>query len=218
MEDRMTSQLLPAYVKRGSLVLAPTLLLASVVATPTAASGAADQIAAIGAHPGRWYAFTLLSLVSSALFVPALLALLQLGRERATTIVGVGLCSIGAFVAVADSGTQLVYRQMSGGDRGQMLALAHRYEHAAGATAFFMIGGLAFMAGAIVLAIGLVRARALPVWAAACLPIGIIVNIVGFAAGSRALLIASGILLVAGFGRAAVPVSRRAAAVEPAVG
>ena len=202
----MNSQRLPALVSRSSLVLAPALVLASVVAMPTAASGAADQIAAIGDHPGRWYAFTLLSLVSSALFVPALLALMQLGRDRApfASIIGAGLCAVGTFVAVADSGTQLVYWQMARGDRGEMVALAQRYEHAAGATAFFTVGGLAFMVGALLLGIGLVRARALPVWAAACIPTGIIVNIVGFASGSRTLLIASGVILVAGFGRAAV--------------
>lgn len=216
----MRSQRLPVLVNGSSLVLAPALLLASVVAMPTAASGAADQIAAIGDHPGRWYAFTLLSLVSSALFVPALLALMQLGRDRAPfqTIVGVGLCAVGAFVAVADSGTQLVYWQMARGDRGQMLALAHRYEHALGANAFFMVGGLSFMAGALLLGIGLARARALPVWAAACLPVGIVVNIVGFAGGSRALLVASAVLLVVGLGRAAVAAAPRAAVVTPVVG
>jgi len=216
----MNSQRLPALVNRSSLVLAPVLVLASVVAMPTAAASATDQLAAIGESPGRWYAFTLLSLVSSVLFVPALLALMQLGRERAPfrTIVGAGLCAVGAFVAVADSGTQLVYWQMARGDRGEMLALAHRYEHAAGATAFFTVGGFAFMLGAILLGLGLARAHALPVWAAACIPTGIIVNIVGFASGNRALLIASGILLIAGFGRAAVPAAPRAVAATTAAG
>ena len=216
----MNSQRLPELVNRSSLVLAPTLVLASVVAMPTAASSAADQITAIGAHPGRWYAFTLLSLVSSALFVPALIALLELGRQEAPfrTIVGVGLCAVGAFVAVADSGTQLVYWQMAHGDRAAMLALAHRYEHAAGATAFFTVGGFAFIIGAVLLGLGLGRARVLPVWAAACIPLGIIVNIVGFASGSRPLLIASGIILMLGFGRAAGTAQARVAVVSPAVG
>ena len=211
----MNPQRIPVLVNRGSLVLAPVLLLLSVIAMPTAASGAADQVAAIGSEPGRWYAFTLLSLLSSALFVPALLALLQLTRDRApfTALAGVGLCSAGSFVAVADSGTQLVYWQMGRGDRGAMLALAHRFEQAAGANALFTVGGFAFMIGSIVLAVALTRARALPAWAAACLPVGIVANIVGFAAGSRTLLIASAIVLTVGLARAArlpsaLPLSR----------
>jgi hypothetical protein len=201
----MNPQRMTVLVNRGSLVLAPLLLLLSVVAMPTAAAGAGDQIAAIAEHPGRWYAFTLLSLVSSALFVPAVLALRQLAGDRAplVTLVGVGLFAVGAFVAVADCGTQLVYWQMGRGDRGQMLALAHRYENAAGANAVFLVGGLAFVAGGALLALALVRSRAVPVWAAACLPVGIVVNIVGFASGSRALLVASGVVLTVGLGRAA---------------
>jgi hypothetical protein len=212
---------LPTLVNRGSLVLAPLLVFASVLAMPTAASAAADQIAAIGVHPGRWYAFTVLSLVSSVLFVPALLALLERTRDRAplASLVGTGLAALGAFVAVADSGTQFVYWQMGTGDRAQMLALAHRYEHAAAANAIFQVGGLAFAAGAILLGLALARTHAAPLWSAACFPLGIAVNIVGYAASNRPLLIASGILLIASLARiAATPDTPAAAAATPVAG
>lgn len=211
----MNPQVLPELVKRLSLVVAPLLVLLSVVAMPTAASSARDQILSIEVHPDRWYAFALLSLVSSALLVPALLELMALGRARAPfgAIVGAGLCCVGAFVAVADSATQLVYWQMGTGDRAAMLALAHRYEHAFGAGAIFMVGGLSLLVGSMLLGVALARARAVPMWAAAAVPIGIVANLVGFAAGSRFLLVASGVVLLAGFGRAAL----RAPTATPAV-
>jgi hypothetical protein len=47
------------------------------------------------------------------------------------------------------------------------------------------------------------RARVAPIWAAACPPIATIVNTAGFGAASRALLAASCLILVVGFGRPA---------------
>lgn len=214
----MNVQRLPEIVKRSSLVVAPLLVLLSVIAMPTAASGSSDQIASIGVHPDRWYAYTLLSLVSSVLLVPALLELMERARQTRPlgAIVGAGLCFVGAFGAVADSATQLVYWQMGTGNRAAMLALADRYEHAAGASAIFMVGGISLIVGSVLLGTALGRSRAVPVWAAAAVPAGVLANILGFAAGSRAVLVASGVILLAGFVRAATRPSAAAPAVASA--
>jgi hypothetical protein len=208
---------LPALVNRASLVLAPLLVLLSVIAIPTAAAGSADQIAAIGVHPDRWYAFTVLSLLSAALFLPALLALLELTRERSpfASVVGTGLAGIGMFAAAADAGGQLVYWRMGSGDRTQMLALAHRYDHAAAVNAIFQVGGLALVVGSVLL--GLALARTAPLWAAVGFPLGVVVNVVGYAAGSRPLLVASGVVLTIALTRVAAKyVPAGAAAAAPA--
>ncbi len=209
----------PALVNRASLVLAPLLVLLSVIAIPTAAAGSADQIAAIGVHPDRWYAFTVLSLLSAALFVPALLALLELTRERSpfASVVGTGLAGIGMFAAAADGGGQLVYWQMGSRDRTQMLALAHRYDHAAAVNAIFQIGGLALLVGSVLLGVALARTRTAPLWAAVGFPLGVVANVVGYAAGSRPLLVASGVVLTIALARiAAKYVPTRAATAAPA--
>jgi hypothetical protein len=67
----------------------------------------------------------------------------------------------------------------------------------------FTVGGFAVLVGIVVLAIGLIGARIASVWAAACLPVGTIVDIVGFGASSRSLVAASSVILLAGFARLA---------------
>jgi alkyl hydroperoxide reductase subunit F len=83
--------------------------------------------------------------------------------------------------------------------------------------AVFAVGGFAFMIGSVLLALALMRSRLVPVWAACCLPAGIVVNIVGFASGSRALRVASGIVLTVGLARAAVSGLPRVPTIEQVV-
>jgi hypothetical protein len=61
------------------------------------------------------------------------------------------------------------------------------------------------IAGMVVLAVGLIRTRTAPAWAAALLPIATVLNIVAFGAASQALLVASYLLLLAAFARIAAP-------------
>lgn len=212
---------MPAAVNRAALVATPVLFLLSGVAIPKLATDDKAEVDLIAAHPTAWYWFTLCSIVGSVFLIPATVGLLQRTRERApgAAVVGAGLLAIGAFVALIDSATQLVYWQMGVGDRTQMVALLHRYEGAPGATLIFMVGALSLVSGSIVLAVALVRAQAAPVWAALLLPLGMVTNIAGFASGSRAVLIGSSVLLLAGLGRIALADdahSRRAPAVATA--
>jgi hypothetical protein len=91
-----------------------------------------------------------------------------------------------------------------GADHAQMAALLTRLDDAGGLAAIFTIGGLALIAGTVILAIGLIRARVAPAWAAVCLPIAMLVNVVGFAGASRPLVAASCVILLAGFARLAI--------------
>ena len=79
----MTVQQLPRLVGRAAFVLAPLCFLASALAASSLASGDAAQASAIAGHPGRYYLFTLLTLIATALFVPLLLELLRLARTGA---------------------------------------------------------------------------------------------------------------------------------------
>lgn len=202
----MTVQQLPRLATRAALALAPLLwLLAAPFAAGAMANGDAASVAAIAGQPGRYYLFTLLTLVGTMLVVPALVRLTELARARSplAAFLGGGLAQLGALVGIADSGTQLVYWQTRGGNPAQMAALLHRYEDAPGANLVFMIGGLSLIAGSLLLALALVRSHLVPLWAAACLPLGMITNVVSFAAESRTLLAASSAILLAGFVRIA---------------
>jgi hypothetical protein len=186
-----------------AMIAAPLLWLGSTLAVPTGATGDRAIVAAIAQHPTRWYWFALLVTLGSMAVVPALLGITRLLRERAPRLALAGglLAQFGALVSLVDSGNQLVVWQIGapGADRAQMVALLTRLDAAAGASVLFSVGGLAIVVGMVLLAVGLARTRTAPVWAAACLPLGTIVNIAGFAAGSRAAVGASCVILLAGF-------------------
>jgi hypothetical protein len=186
-----------------AMILAPIVWLASAIVAPPFESHGGAQLAVIARHPDRWYAFALLTLVGTMLFVPAVIGVMGMLRERAPLAAYVGgtLTMLGTLVAIADSTEQLVIWQMGApqADHGQMTALMTRLDNAAGLELIFTIGGLAVLVGTVVLAIGLVRAQVARAWVAACLPIAMIVNIVGFGATSRSLVAASCVILLAAF-------------------
>jgi hypothetical protein len=182
-----------------AMILTPIAWLASAIVAPQFATDEGAQLAVIAQHPDRWYAFALLTLVGAMLLVPALMGVTGLLRERAPLAgyVGGSLAVLGTLVAIGDSLEQLVIWQMGAGDRGQMAALLTRLDDAAGLTLIFTIGALALLVGTVTLAVGLVRARIAPLWAAACLPLAMVVNVAGFAAASRSIVAASCVILLA---------------------
>jgi len=187
-----------------AMILAPLLALVSAVVAPTLKSSASARLAEIAHHPDRWYIYALCITVSGWLFVLAVLGLIGIVGERASRLsfVGGGLALLGAFVAVGDATVELMYWQMGapGGDRAQMTALADRYENAAGSSLLFTIGGLALIAGLVILAAALWRTGAVTIWAALGMPTGAIVNIAGFSTSSNALVIVSNVVLLAALG------------------
>jgi hypothetical protein len=215
----MHRQRLPAQAAAASLIGTPLLGLAGACAWPPLRASEHAQIAAIAAQPGRWYTFTLLILLSSFLLVPALLALMRLlGQTRPVWALLAGsLAGLGALVSIADSASGLMYWQMGapGASLGQMAALATRYNTAAGTAVIFMIGGLATIAGTLLLSAGLWRAHAIPAWAAAAIPISTIANIAGLGASSVPITLVSYVLLLAAFGRIAVIVRTSPAWTQP---
>jgi hypothetical protein len=204
----MRIQHLPTLTNRVALVAAPLFFLFSGLAIPALKSSDSDQLALIAAHPTAWYLFTLFSIIGSLFLVPAAGALMTLTREKAprTAIIGGGLLQLGAFVALIDSATQLVYWKMGSPatDRAQMAALLQRYENAPAATLIFTLGALALVAGSVLLAVALTRTRIAPPWAVAMLPLGVVANIAAFIANSRPLLIGSSLALLIPLALAAV--------------
>jgi hypothetical protein len=200
---RMTKHFSRTAVGIG-LIGAPLLTLVSSIASPAIKSDNADQLAVIAQHPDRYYLFSIFAFAGIALLIPAILGLMQMTSERAPRWGNVGgaLSLVGVVVAAGDALSQLIIWQMAapGADRAQMVALLKRYDEAAGSTLPFTIGGLALLAGCVMLAIGLRRARAVPVWVAVGFPVGIFMNIAGFTGASVALLVASSVVLLASLG------------------
>ena len=198
-----------------SLILAPLLGLVAVCAWPPLRTGDRAQVAAIAAHPGRWYVFALFILLSSYLLVPAVLALmgvLRPHRPRWAALAG-SLALLGVLISIGDAATELMYWQMGapGASLSQMAALAARYNSAPGASLIYLTGGVAALCGMALLAAGLWRSRAVPAWTAAGIFIATVLNIAGLSSASVPLAIASYALLLAALSRIAVTVANSAA-------
>jgi hypothetical protein len=150
------------------MIAAPALLLAGNALHPVNhKTNEAEWVAGIAAHREQWYLAHLVIFVGLPLFVPAVVGLVRLARERAPawTEVGAALTIVGllgtqAFVTV--EGFVAWQMTSSGADRGEMVALLERFNEQA---ATFVPVGLAtplFAVGLAVLAIALLRARAVP--------------------------------------------------------
>jgi hypothetical protein len=190
----------PTLANRVALVGAPLCFLFSALSVPALKSGDDAQLALISAHPTGWYLFTLFSIIGSILLVPTAAALMNATRERApkSAIVGGGLVQLGAYVALIDSATQLVYWKMGRpvADRASMAALLHRYENAPAASVIFMVGAISLVVGTVLLAVALTRTRTAPLWVGMLFPLGMVANIAAFVVSSRPVLIASCVALL----------------------
>src|SRR5689334_18583587 len=93
-----------------SLVLMPVLGLVAAWALPALRATRAAEIAAIAAHPGRFYVYALAILLSSYLSVPAFFGVMAVLRDRAPlwTVLAGGLTQIGLLISVGDAATELL--------------------------------------------------------------------------------------------------------------
>jgi hypothetical protein len=136
--------------------------------------------------------------------VPALVGIAALVHPRSPrlAIVGGSLAVLGSLIAIGDVMSQFVSWQMiaHGADRAQMAALLHRFDNSAGVGVVFNVGGLSVLVGVVMLTVGLIRARAAPVWAAIGLSVATVLNIVTFSSASAAGVAASWIVLLAAMG------------------
>jgi hypothetical protein len=193
----------------ATLIATPLLWIAAEVVSPPLKSNAADQLATIASHSGRWYWYTVLLVAGTITLVPAALAVAKVpgGRAAALTRAGAALIGFGAIVAVGDSMTQFMTWQMAhrSSNRAQMAALLDRFDNSAGASIFFAPGAIALLVGTGLLTAALLRARACSTWTAAAFAAGIVINLAGFIASNVALIAAGAVILLV----PAVQLSRR---------
>jgi hypothetical protein len=184
----------------GSLVAAPTLLLASALVMPALTSDEQDQLQTIAGNSTRYLWFTLLLLAGTMLFVPAFHGLTRHAAPSRALRVGSGLVVFGAMASVGDTTTQLLIRQLATRGRAtpQMADVVSAFDSSVGAAQLFAIGGLALLAGGVTVAISLQRAGVISWQVAAVFAVGLIANLVGFMAQSGGIITGSSALLLIG--------------------
>jgi hypothetical protein len=154
------------------LVLAPLLFAAAEVIGPEPAGDARAQLLAFEEHHAALVGASLLQLLMAMVFVTAVFGLLHKLRGRGVVYghVGGALMLYGLVVTHAGlGGVNLVFAEMSkpGMNRAAMVQLLDAFEHDH-ATAPLPLGHFLFVLGIILLGVALYRSRLVPRWAAWC--------------------------------------------------
>lgn len=211
-----TTPIVPGWLTRlaaAGLVAGPLLMLAGHLLTPPHDSDTASELASVAAHPGAYLAAALAGLAGVAAFIPGLLALALLVGDRRGGRIGVILTGLGLVGFAALLGTGIVTLAMPDGDPRQMAALVDAYEGGAAFNVVIALFVLGFNLGLIVCAVALWRRRAVPVWAAAAVPLAVVL----FATDLGYAVTAVGfVALAVGLGAAALRLRDGAATAAPA--
>lgn len=167
-----------------------------------------EQLSAIAANSGLWAVVTILNMVGLLLFVPAILGLMHLLRERSTVLshVGGGLALVGVLGFV---GHNAGYFGFMGGlatsemSQEQMLQFVGHMETSVSVIMYVLMFLLGFQFGPLLLGIGLYRTRVVPRWTAGLVILGMVLWIVaGFTPASESMvaIVAVWILFSVGLG------------------
>jgi Domain of unknown function (DUF4386) len=183
-----------------ALIAAPVLFLVGTAVDPAWADDTEEYLNEVAADKGLYLLAGILNLVGALLLIAGLLGVIHLLRRRRVTVgqIGAALVMIGA-VAIASTYTISVIELVGSGDefdRGQVVRLLDDAEESGEAAPIFVMFLLGLVLGSILLAIGLWRQKAVPVW----VPIVLVLSsLAGFVTGDSQVssLITSAILAVA---------------------
>lgn len=187
------------------LILAPLVLAIAQPINP--GDGDAGWVQTMSEVPGRIQAASLLVILSSVLFVPALIGLLHLMGHRGSVLghIGVGLMLIGVIGHAVWAGFEivLVWMATSEIDQTQLSAVVDDGAPSSiGFTVILIMFLVGFFVGSFFLAAGLWRSGAVPRWATACIVAGVLPDFLPIDNESvqEAVLMTGLALMVIGFG------------------
>jgi hypothetical protein len=169
----------PAAVREIRRLAGPVALvsgsLIGVIAMALHQSGADDSNAAAelaANHPSQWIAAHLLLTVGWAVLGIGIASVIRLARARGATltVLGTAVATLGAGLMSLADVTHGVVQYALGGQlpTDQSVAIQTAYFHHP-IIGIMMMAGMLLPAGLIVLGIGLLQSRAVPVWAAVLL-------------------------------------------------
>ena len=205
------SQHLRKMVAGVCMALAPLAFLAAAVVSPELETTAGKQLAVAADHLDRFYISNLLAMIGLILFVPAVLGLMHMLRERRASYgaVGGGLTMLGLLASLVGIGVGFATWQMaSDGVQPADVSAMHGLLNTAGAVVPVYVLGMVGAVGAVVLGAGLYLARVVDWWMALFFAAGIVCINVAFPAGLLALLIVGAALTLVGLGSMGLMVLR----------
>jgi hypothetical protein len=192
-----------------ALLAAPILVIAGTLAQPTLSGDAAKQVAALTSHRGAMIAGMTLSMIAAVLLIGGTvwLALTLAPRAPRLAMAGGVLGVLGSLIVLFENSVGAAAPAIVAGlDRAQATAVLGRIQSSAAISAFepvSIVGNI----GVALLGIAVAKAGA-PRWAAALIVIGGLGYGPGFASSSKALVLISFALMLAGL----VPAVRTLAA------
>lgn len=177
-------------VAGSCLIVAPVVLLVGALIHPQGKEGAAAHLAVVAENPARYYWAHAILLVGLALFLPVILALMHLLRERGTRFghLGGGLAMFGLFAAtavVAVDGIAVSQMAQPEASIEEMAALLDRIKESLGFRGIAVVAAVPLMLGMVLLAYGLGRTRAVQSWMAGGIVAGAIAFFVGVVTDNR---------------------------------
>jgi hypothetical protein len=187
------------------MIAGPLLLLVVEVIHPELKEEEAAQLGVIADNADSWFAAHLIALPAIALMVVVALGLMHMLRERevAWGHVGGGLAMLGLLAFVGVVAMELVAWQMvkGGADPAEMTALLERLNEEPGVVVpLYIVGLVGVIAGFVVLAMGLYRARAVQSWMALCVVVGMVLFLAENLAFENWLGIVGAAFLLVGLG------------------
>jgi hypothetical protein len=194
------------------MVTAPILLLVSTIIQPELDNDEAAQLAVIADHLDGWFVTQALALAALAVGVPAVLGLMHMLRERRVALghIGGGLALVGILALTGAVAINLVAWQMAqpAADTAQMAALLDRVHETTGIWIPFYLCTFALGAGLVILAAGLVVAKAINPAMGLLVGAGGVLIAVGYPLASELLVIVGAACLVVGLGSTGLVVLR----------
>jgi hypothetical protein len=185
-----------------SMVVAPVLFLVSTIVSPKLSTDGSVQLGYIADHADRWFISQLAMLVGLVLFVPAVLGLVHMLRERYARIgdVGGGLTLLGTMAGLAATGVGFALWQMvKPVATPQMALLADRLFDSGAIIGVVFAPTVLIAIGMIVVGYGLYRSRVVHPVSALCLAVGSVCLTIGLGpAASVALAIAGAAIFLVG--------------------
>ena len=185
------------------MVAGPLFALAAFVVTPALHTDAAAQLGSFADHPDRLVIAAILSLAAVALMIGATLGLMHMLRERMVAYghAGGALALVGLVAWAAQCGMLMLAWQMVGDgvQPGDVTAWDGLVSSTAVLIAVQLMTWLG-AAGFVILAAGLLRARAVETWASALVAVGAVAIVLAAPLESVAVGIAGAAVLLVGLG------------------